>query len=207
MNKSRLNFLTVALIAAGSCFAAVVIAEAQPAVQPSATRQPTGTPSSPANVAAEREQIWDSPDMLRARAWLKDYCSKSVKVTPEMAKQYETELANMSPNQMRLWLMKFDEEEQQRQQQSAMFQQANAAGLQQAMAAHRQTQQGYAAINQAETAAAQNAQGQINEQREAAQNAQQNKMLYQSGPYPYSSPYSFGPYGYGGIHYHYHLYQ
>ena len=95
----------------------------------------------------------------------------------------------MSPNQMQLWLMKFDEEEQQRQQQYAMFQQANAAGLQQAMAAHRQTQQGYAAINQAETAAAQNAQGQINEQREAAQNAQENKKLDQSGPYPYSSPY------------------
>ena len=205
MNKSRFNSLTVALVAAGSCFAAVFVAEAQTVGQPGAARQPTGSPNSPANVAAEREQIWDSPDMLRARAWLKDYCGKSVKVTPEMAKQFETELANMSPNQMRLWLMKFDEQEQQRQQQSAMFQQANAAGLQQAMAAHRQTQQGYAAINQAETAATQNAQGQINEQREAAQNAQENKMLYQSGPY--SSPYSFGPYGYGGIQYHYHLYQ
>ena len=111
--------------------------------------------NSPAEINAEREKIWNSSDMLCARAWLKDYCSKSAKVTPEMAKQYETELANMSPNQLRLWLLKFDEDEQQRQQQYAMFQQQNAAGLQQAMATHKQTQQAYSALNQAGTAAAQ----------------------------------------------------
>jgi hypothetical protein len=174
----------------------------------------TATAPAPANMDAEREQIWNSPDMLRARAWLKDYCSKSVKVTPEMAQQYEAELQNMTPNQMRIYLMKFDEEEQQRQQQYSMFQQANEAGLKQAMAAHRQTQQAYAALNQAQTASAQNAQQQITEQRETAQTDQENKRLNQSGPYPSGygyGPYGFSPYaggygGYGGVQYHYHLY-
>lgn len=170
-----------------------------------ATRVPTAPNAQ--ELAKEREQIWNSPDMLRARAWLKDYCSKSVKVTPEMAKQYETELENMSPNQMRLWLMKFDEDEQQRQAQYAMFQQANQAGLQQAIAAHRQTQQGYAALNRAQTAAAQSAEQQITEQRENAQQNADDRSLYQS-PNPYGYGYGYGYGGYGApIQYHFHMYQ
>jgi hypothetical protein len=171
-------------------------------------------PASAATVDAEKEEIWNSPDMLRARAWLKDYCSKSVKVTPEMAKQYESELANMTPNQMRIWLMKFDEEEQQRQQQNTFFQQQNEYMMQRAMAAHRQTQQAYSALSQAQSAAAQNAQQQFTEQREQAQQNQENKQLnqtpYYGGPYggAFNGPYGgYGPWNYGGgVHYHYHLY-
>ncbi|MCC7474168.1 MAG: hypothetical protein IT425_02125 [Pirellulales bacterium] len=185
---------------------------AQAPSQHGAVREPTVTKASQAEIDAERVEIWNSPDMLRARAWLKDYCSKSVKVTPEMAKQYESELANMSPNQMRLWLMKFDEQEQERQQQSAMFHQYNAMGLQQAAAAHRQTQQAYAALNEASSAAAGQAQKQITAQREAAQQAQEDKRIEQSIPTTYNPyanyfPYGlYGPYGAGGIHYHIHNY-
>jgi hypothetical protein len=172
----------------------------------SARRQPTKTSDAQA-VQAEREEIWNSPDMLRARAWLKDYCSKSAKVTPEMAKQYETELQNMTPNQMRIYLMKFDEQEQVRQQQFAMFQQQNSAGLREAAALHKQTQQGYAAINQAETSAATQEESNIVEQRESEQNAQQDSMF---GGNLYGYPYGYGgyggPYGNGGaIEYHYHF--
>jgi hypothetical protein len=173
----------------------------------SARRQPTKQSDAQA-VQAEREEIWNSPDMLRARAWLKDYCSKSAKVTPEMAKQYETELQNMTPNQMRIYLMKFDEQEQIRQQQYAMFQQQNSAGLREAAALHKQTQQGYAAINQAETAAATQEESNINEQRESEQNAQQDQQF---GGSLYGYPYGYGG-GYGGpfggvIQNHYHFYQ
>jgi hypothetical protein len=171
-------------------------------------------PADAAAMEAEKEQIWNSPDMLRARAWLKDYCSKSVKVTPEMARQYESELANMTPNQMRIYLMKFDEEEQQRQQQNAMFQQHNEYLMQRAMAVHKQTQQGYAAMNQAESSAAQNAQQQFQEQRAQAQQNQENKQLdqtpYYGGPYGgyfYGAGPGYGPWNNGGgVHYHYHLY-
>ena len=174
----------------------------------------TAVPAAPVNLDAEREQIWNSPDMLRARAWLKDFCSKSAKVTPEMAKQYETELANMTPNQMRIWLMKFDEEEQQRQAQYSMFQQHNEYLMRQAMAAHRQTQQAYSALNEAQSAAAQNAQQGFTEQRDTAQQNQENKRLDQgSYGYPGGYGYGYGPYGFspygpfgdGGVHYHYHF--
>jgi hypothetical protein len=177
------------------------------------TAAAAASPIDSAAMEAEKEQIWNSPDMLRARAWLKDYCSKSAKVTPEMAKQYESELANMSPNQMRIYLMKFDEEEQQRQQQNTMFQQHNDYLMQRAMAVHKQTQQGYAAMNQAQSSAAQDAQQQFTEQREQAQQNQENKQLDQTPAYggPYGGYFYGANPGYGawnnggGVHYHYHF--
>jgi hypothetical protein len=211
MRAAHFRSLSIALTFACLHFAGAATAQT-PAPSTAAVRAPGPVAQSPQSLEAEKEQIWNSADMLRARAWLKDYCSKSAKVTPEMAKQYEAELANMSPNQMRLWLMKFDEEEQQRQQQYAMFQQANQAMLNQAKAAHKQTQQAYNAINQASTQAAMNAQQQINEQRDVAQQAQLDKQVEQSGPYPYAPFYGGGyggygiPFGAGGVHYHYHMY-
>jgi hypothetical protein len=212
------------LAATGLALAIASGSHAQVSRQPAAT----ATTAAPAAVAAaapqktqaelnaEREQLWDSPDMLRARAWLKDFCSKSAKVTPEMAQAYQKELQSMSTTQLKLWLLKFDEEEEQRQAQYQTFQAANAAGLQQAMAAHKQTQQAYAALNQAQSQAAQNAQGEINEQRAQAQQAQQDKQIEMSTPGPYGGyygggtygPYPYGgyPFGGGGIQYHYHLY-
>jgi hypothetical protein len=202
------RLITVVFMAAGLNVVFAIRVHAQPTAQQSIITRP----QTQAEIAAEREKIWDSPDMLRARAWLKDYCSKSAKVTPEMAEAYQKELANMTPTQLKLWLLKFDEQEEQRQQQYAMFQQANAVHLQQAAAARKQTQQAYANINQAESQAAQNAQGQINEQRQAMQQAQQDKQLEMSTPYP-SQMLPYGGYGYGGypyggagIQYHYHLY-
>jgi hypothetical protein len=206
-------FSVVTTCVIGTCITSAAAPPQKAGAIVSAKRQPTN-PQNAQAVQAERDEIWNSPDMLRARAWLKDYCSKSAKVTPEMAKQYESELANMSPNQMRIYLMKFDEQEQTRQQQYAMFQQANSAGLKEAAAIHRQTQQGYAAMNQAETAAATQEEGSITEQRESEQNAQQDRMSDMNSygnPYMnggYGGGYGYGaPYGYGGgIQNHYHFY-
>ena len=208
MNRLQVMFSLLATCAFGTCLTCIAATPQNAGHIVSAKRMPTN-PGNAQAVQAEREEIWNSADMLRARAWLKDYCSKSAKVTPEMAKQYENELANMSPNQMRLYLMKFDEQEQMRQQQYAMFQQANSAGLKEAVAVHRQTQQGYAALNQAETGAATHEEGELAEQRESEQNAQQDQMFDSN---PYGNPYGYGggygaPYGFGGgIQYHYHLY-
>lgn len=208
MNAQSCRLATNALIAASVTLAAALVATAQSPAPTSGTSKP----QSQAEINAEREKIWNSSDMLRARAWLQDYCSKSAKVTPEMAKAYQTELQNMSPTQLKLWLLKFDEQEEQRQQQYQMFQQANTAGLQQAMAAHKQTQQAYSALNQASTAAAQGEQADINAQRANAQSNAENKQIDQQTPYGYyGGPYGgafggYGPYG-GGVQYHYHLYQ
>jgi len=81
------------------------------------------------------------------------------------------------------------------------------------MAAHKQTQQGYAAMNQAESSAAQSAQQGFMEQREQAQQNQENKQLDQTpsygGPYGgyfYGANPGYGPWNSGGVHYHYHMY-
>ncbi|MCI0334764.1 MAG: hypothetical protein L0228_16235 [Planctomycetes bacterium] len=163
-----------------------------------------GQPGGQAAMDAERAQIWNSPNMLRARAWLQDHISKSAKITPEEGRKYMTELENLTPAQMKLWLLKFDHEEQQRQQQYAFWQQSQQVLAGQALAAHRATQQAYANINREETEAAEQEQGQLNEQAAARQERSMDKQFVPFGPYgPYG--YGFQP-GYGGIHFHYHLY-
>jgi hypothetical protein len=150
---------------------------------------------------AEREQIWNSPNMLRARAWLAEYCKTSAKVTPEMAKHYQDELAKMTPSQLKLWLLRFDHAEEQLQQRQALWQQAHDLSLRQALAANQATQRAYAAINQGENAAAGEEQQQLNIQAQDRENMAEAKQLESMGPYP-----GAGYPGWGGIHYHYHLY-
>jgi hypothetical protein len=187
-----------------TCFLVAVAIHAQVPSSSSDAQYNSEQPANPANLEAERERIWNSPDMLRARAWLQDYCSKSAKVTPEQGRRYMQELANMTPSQMELWLLKHDHAEQLQQQQYAFWQQAHAAGLSQALAANRATQQAYAAINREQSEAAGVAQQQIEEQSQAAQAAGEEKQLELNAPYGPYGTYAYP--GYGGIHYHFHLY-
>jgi hypothetical protein len=203
--NSRQNRITGGVLLVGALlFAAVVVSQAQTqsrSGEAAAVRSPSASPS---NMNAQREQIWNSTNMLRARAWMQDYFSKSAKVTPEEAKTYMKELENLTPIQMKLWLIKFDHEEEQRQQQYAFWQQTHAAALSQARSINQATQRAYADINQEETEAAVQAQQQINEQRQAAQEMAADKQLETVGPYGGGA---YGLYGYpGGLHYHYHLY-
>lgn len=183
-----------------------------------ATGTTTKSPASPAayaqpsaSVDAEREKIWESPQMLRARAWVKDYCAHSAKISPEEAKEYEAELANLSPKQMKLWLLKFQHEEEMIQQQQQAFNQSRKADVSQAMAAHKQMQQAYANINADENKAAEIAEGSIKQQQEFSQedalqksadrDAAATDLLNQPfGGYGYG----YGGYGYGGVHFHFH---
>jgi hypothetical protein len=160
----------------------------------------------PKNMSPESAKVWNSPQMLRARAWLYDRISKSAKITPEEGRKYIQVLENMTPEEMKLWLMKFEEEEEQRQSQYAFWQQSQQALAQRGMAVNRATQQAYDNINKAETAAAEQQQGQLNEQAAMRQDRAFENQFMPYGPNPYS-PYGYGlnP-GYGGIHYHYHVY-
>lgn len=195
-HKFALCFAVVSL-----CSAIVLISHAQTPGRPAAQQT---KPQSPAEAAAAKEQIWNSPNMLRARAWLQDYCSKSAKITPEMAKRFQTELANMTPSQMELWLLKFDHEEQQRQQQNQFFQQANSFGLQRAAAANQATQRSYSEFDQDQNKAADEDEQKTQEQREFSQSEVQNNQPEPMGPY-YNYPAGLYP-GSGGIHFHYHYY-
>jgi hypothetical protein len=164
MNRS-LQFLSVVVVVLGL----VTIASSQnrglPTV-PSASAPATTAADS--GTAVEREKIWNSPTMLRARAWVQDYCSKSAKVTPEEAKEYMTELENLSPKQMKLWLLKFQHEEEMIDRQQAAFEQARQASVNQAITVNRATQRAYNDINAEETRAAQEAQQSIDTQQQQA---------------------------------------
>src|SRR3990172_5527031 len=126
MNSLQKKLVSGALIVATLCLAVAFSSHAQNHGTPG---QASSTSTSEASLDAERAQIWNSPNMLRARAWLQDYCSTSAKVTPEDAQKFMSELQNMTPVQMKLWLMKFDEEEDQKAQQRALWSQAHSAAL------------------------------------------------------------------------------
>src|SRR3990172_2308309 len=196
MNVPRQRIVHTMLAVVAFCLAAVFATHRQSLAQfgggaPQGQAQST---SSPAAMDAERAQIWNSPNMLQARAWLLRYCQTSAKVKPGDAQKFMTELENMTPAQMQLWLMKFDEEEQAKQQQQALWKQAHSAALSQAMAANRATQQSYTAIEQEETQSAGEEQQQLNIQQADEQEMAADKQL---GPVS-TSGYDPGD----GVHYH-----
>jgi hypothetical protein len=212
MNAPQQRVLIGSMMAIIACMAVVLASHAQQPQHPAQPTKPNATPAAKpaaatmnstdqASIDAQREQIWNSPNMLRARAWLQDYCHASAKITPDEAQQYMTDLQNLSPSQMRLWLLKFDQEEESRQQQHSMWDAAHAAALSRAKTADKATQQAYANVEKGENQAAGEAQQQVNEQEQAAQSMQESKQIEDSGPY---GPYGYG--GYGGVHYHFHLY-
>jgi hypothetical protein len=148
--------------------------------------------------------------MLRARAWVKDYCAHSAKITPAEAKEYDAELANLTPKQMKLWLLKFQHEEEMIQQQQQMFNSSRQADVGQAMALHKQMKQSYADINKGETAAAKTAENSVKQQEEFAQEDSLQKTADQDAAatdlltQPYFGYGGYGGYGFGGVHYHFH---
>jgi hypothetical protein len=176
------------------------------------------------NTNAEREKIWNSPSMLRARAWVQEYCQRSAKITPEEAKQYMTELKNLSPVQMKLWLLKFQHEEDMIRQQQADFERSRQASLAQAGMYRQQYQQAGANINRDETMAAeaeeQSLQTQALEASERAQNKQTDLNMSAArtddplgggygGLYGWGYPLGGYGYGFGGygspVHVHVHV--
>jgi hypothetical protein len=163
MNRS-FQFLSVVVVLLGI----VTIATSQNTGPKFDPLPSASAPAADSGTAAEREKIWNSPSMLRARAWVQDYCSKSAKVTPEEAKEYMTELENLSPKQMKLWLLKFQHEEDMIAAQQAAFEQARQASLNQAISVDRATRQAYNDINKEESAAAQTAEQSINTQEKQA---------------------------------------
>jgi hypothetical protein len=133
-----------------------------------------------------------------------------VKVTPQEAKEYETELANLTPKQMKLWLLKFQHEEEMIRQQQAMFNNTRQAEVQQAMAAHQQMKQSYANINADANQAAKSTEDSIKQEQEFAQqdgiqkNADRDAAATDLLTRPFYGYGVYGGYGVGGVHYHFH---
>lgn len=207
MNAPQRKIVGGMLVVTVACLVLAMVGHAQ-TPRPTATAPAaTPAPAQPAVAAhpvmnADQEAVWNSPNMLRARAWLQEYCATSKNCKPGDYQKFAVELENMSATQMKLWLLKFDEEEDQKSQQRQFYQQAQSTLLKQAKVADIATQKSYGAIEKEETGAANQEQSQINEEEQNEQQMQDDKQL---GPY---TPYGQGMYpGAGdGVHYHFHLY-
>src|SRR5262245_39074411 len=109
MNAPQQRVLIGSMMAIIACMAVVLASHAQQPSRPTQPTKPTPVPTATftakpaapvsaadqASIDAQREQIWNSPNMLRARAWLQDYCKASAKITPEESQQYMTELQSL----------------------------------------------------------------------------------------------------------------
>jgi hypothetical protein len=172
--------------------APIPIASSANSVPAAASNKPTIRPTvapSPA-IDAEREPIWNSPNMLRARAWLREYFDRSAKISPAERREYMNRLQNLTPSQMKLWLLKFDREEEVRRQQYALFDQARAAAIARARLMEEAARQSYGVINFSESQAAVNQLQQLNSQA-ANENIQvDTRELENAGP-----DLAYGPHG------------
>ncbi len=77
--------------------------------------------STAAEVDAEREKIWNSPEMLAARAHMELTFQRSAQITDEQAAQYMADLKALSPEQMRIWLLQHQAQRAQVQQEEARW--------------------------------------------------------------------------------------
>lgn len=165
--------------------------------------------STPPGMSPEQAKIWNSPRMVKARAWLETYCKRSARISPEEAKQYMNELEKLTPVQMKLWLLKFDHEEEQRQRQYQAWEKIHHAALQHALAMQQETQAAYADINRDESEKAETEEGELNQERSEAFQMEEGKSQDLDTPaygaFGYETPFYGGYPGYGGIHYHFHL--
>lgn len=158
-------------------------------------------PAAATSMDAEKEAIWNSSDMLRARAWLTEYCNTSAKCKPGDAEKFTNELQNMSATQMKLWLMKFDEEEEEKQQQTAFWKHVQGLAVSHAKSVNAATDKSLAAVETEETAAANQEQGRLNYEQNLEDTEGADKQLEAGDAY---NP-GLGYYPGDGVHFHFHL--
>lgn len=70
-------------------------------------------------IDARRDEIWNSPEMVEARAHLALTFKRSAKITDEQADKYMANLKAMSPDDMQVWLLQYQEQRAQVQGEEA----------------------------------------------------------------------------------------
>lgn len=178
--------------------------------------------------AQDKAAVWNSPAMLRSRAWLADYCKSSDAITEAEAAGHLAALESMTPEQMKIFAMRHEAAEKDhpaakvhQTHQQALHNAAQAAAAQKwwyenvhkaetarALAGDAQTAQSLSDLSVEESAAANQEQGQLNAEQAAARANQEAKLDELNTPY---SNWGYGNIGvgypgYGGIHYHFHTY-
>jgi hypothetical protein len=157
------------------------LAHAQPASSPAATPPPTDerytetTPRTQDEIDKERNAIWDSAEMVAAREWLVDHMARSARITPSQSQRYMEELKRLSPEQMKLWLMTFEEQQAERNRQNQSFEAARQMSVDRAMQANQASQQAAENATRTRNQAAKTAQQALQSQQQAAQERSQQR--------------------------------
>jgi hypothetical protein len=205
MMKPIWLFLAAVFLAAGCAFEPAQAQEAgAPAVSPPSSdeRYAEEAPSKEA-MEAERQAIWDSKEMVEAREWLVDHMARSARITPSQSKRYMEELERLSAQQLKLWLITFEEQQAERARQRESFERARQQSVDNAMRENRATQQAAENINRTRTEAAKMAQESLQNQQRATEERSRQLVsdrdaaataALQSSPYIWLNTLPWGPY-------------
>jgi hypothetical protein len=117
-----------------------------PPTQDSSTATGT-TPTTPrTDYDAERLKIWNSPEMMEAREWVRDHARRSVRFTPQDAEIYLARLRQMSPSQMQEWLRRYHAKQASIARSVEVSKAARQRSIARAQAWHQNVRQSYANI-------------------------------------------------------------
>jgi hypothetical protein len=122
----------------------------------------------PEELEAEREKIWNSPEMRAAREWLVDHMARSAQITPSQSKRYMEELERLNAQQLKLWLMTFEEQQAERARQQQTFERAREQAVGNALRQNDARRQQAENINRNRDEAARQAQETLASQQQQA---------------------------------------
>jgi hypothetical protein len=190
-------FLAASLLAASG---ELELVRAQEAAAPAVS--PEEAPSKEA-MEAQRLAIWDSKEMLEAREWLVDHMARSAQITPSQSKRYMEELERLNAQQLKLWLMTFEEQQAERARQRETFERARQQSVDNAMRENQAAQKAAENINRTRSDAAKMAQESLNNQQRATEERSRQlvndrdaaaRAALQSSPYIWLNTLPWGPY-------------
>ena len=198
-------FLAAPFLAAGSAFEFAQAQEtgAPPLTPPQSDERYAEEGPSKEALEAERQAIWDSKEMVEAREWLVDHMARSARITPSQSKRYMEELERLSAQQLKLWLITFEEQQAERARQRESFERARQQSVDNAMRENRATQQAAENINRTRTEAAKMAQESLHNQQRATEERSRQLVsdrdaaataALQSSPYIWLNTLPWGPY-------------
>ena len=201
----------IRLILAASLLAAsgeLELVQAQEAAAPAVSPPPSDeryTEEAPSKEAmeAQRLAIWDSKEMLEAREWLVDHMARSAQITPSQSKRYMEELERLNAQQLKLWLMTFEEQQAERARQRETFERARQQSVDNAMRENQAAQKAAENVNRTRADAAKMAQESLNNQQRATEERSRQlvsdrdaaaRAALQSSPYIWLNTLPWGPY-------------
>ena len=154
------SVLLAATATQGQTPAAAPVDPALPALSPPSlaagppAAKATTQSASRAEETAREEDVWNSKEMVEARAWLAQRSRVSKRFGPQEAKRYIEWLKEKSPEQQKDWLVWFNARRASLAQSDAVARAARQTAVDHALTRQQETQQAYANINQGKTAGA-----------------------------------------------------